>query len=124
LTFVKQPDTGDLEKDLVVYLRSLWDWWRTSSAGETLRSLVTEIQQDPVAIEEFRKEFLPRRERTLRQIFARAVDSGEVRGDAPTDAAVAMLTGMSWLHLVTANLENASEIDNAVAIIVTGLKAR
>jgi AcrR family transcriptional regulator len=124
LTFVKHPDTGNLEEDLVVYLRSLWDWWRTSSAGETLRSLVTEIQQDPVAIEEFRKEFLPRRERTLRQIFARAVDSGEVREDAPTDAAVAMLTGMSWLHLVTANLENAGEIDNAVAIIVAGLKAR
>jgi AcrR family transcriptional regulator len=124
LTFVKHPDSGNLEEDLVVYLRSLWDWWRTSSAGETLRSLVTEIQQDPVAIEEFRKEFLPRRERTLRQIFARAVDSGEVREDAPIDAAVAMLTGMSWLHLVTANLENAGEIDNAVAIIVAGLKAR
>jgi AcrR family transcriptional regulator len=124
LTFVKHPDSGNLEEDLVVYLRSLWDWWRTSSAGETLRSLVTEIQQDPVAIEEFRKEFLPRRERTLRQIFARAVDSGEVREDAPIDAAVAMLTGMSWLQLVTANLENAGEIDNAVAIIVAGLKAR
>jgi AcrR family transcriptional regulator len=124
LTFVKQPDTGNLEKDLVIYLRSLWDWWRTSSAGETLRSLFTEIQQDPAAIEEFRKEFLPRRERTLYQIFARAVDAGEIRQDAAIDAAVAMLTGMSWLHLVTANLEKVHEVDNAVAMIVAGLKAR
>jgi hypothetical protein len=30
---------------------------------------------------------------------------------------------MSWLHLVTADLENLDDIDNAVAIIVKGLRA-
>lgn len=124
LTFVTQPDTGDLENDLVVHLRSLWNWWRTTSAGETLRSLITEIQHESTAIEEFRKEFLPRRERTLRKIFARAVESGAIQEGAAIDAAVSMLTGMSWLHLVTANLENLDDIDHAVAIIVNGLKSR
>jgi hypothetical protein len=35
-----------------------------------------------------------------------------------------MLTGMSWLHLVTANLENLDDIDNSVAVIVKGLRVR
>jgi AcrR family transcriptional regulator len=123
LTFVTQPNTGDLEKDLIVHLRSLWNWWRTSSAGETLRSLIAEIQHEPKTLEEFRKEFLPRRERTLRKIFARAVESGDIHDGPAVDSAVSMLTGMSWLHLVTANLENLDYIDSAVAIVVKGLRS-
>jgi AcrR family transcriptional regulator len=123
LTFVTQPNTGDLEKDLIVHLRSLWHWWRTSSAGETLRSLIAEIQHESTALEEFRKEFLPRRERTLRKIFARAVESADIQHGPAVDSAVSMLTGMSWLHLVTADLENLEDIDRAVAIIVKGLRS-
>jgi AcrR family transcriptional regulator len=124
LTFVTAPDTGDLERDLIVHLRSLWSWWRSSSAGETLRSLITEIQHDSTAIDEFREAFLPRRERTLRKIFARAVDSGQITEGAAVEVAVSMLTGMSWLHLVTSNLENLDDIDKAVSVIVNGLKPR
>jgi AcrR family transcriptional regulator len=124
LTFVTQPDTGDLNKDLIVHLRSLWGWWRTSSAGETLRSLIAEIQHEPQALEEFRKEFLPRRERTLRKIFERAVESGDIDEGPAVESAVSLLTGMSWLHLVTANLDNLDDIDHSVSVIVKGLRAR
>ncbi|HEY0286144.1 MAG TPA: TetR/AcrR family transcriptional regulator [Pseudomonas sp.] len=124
LTFVTSPDTGDLEQDLVVHLRSLWSWWRSSSAGETLRSFFIEIQLDSKAIAEFRDEFLPRRELTLRRIFARAVSTGEIVDGPAVEVAVSMLTGMSWLHLITANLENLDDIDNSVAVIVKGLRVR
>lgn len=122
LTFVTSPDTGNLEQDLIVHLRSLWTWWRSSSAGETLRSFFIEIQLDSKAIAEFREEFLPRRERTLRKIFARAVSAGDIVDGPAVEVAVSMLTGMSWLHLVTANLENLDDIDNSVAVIVKGLR--
>jgi AcrR family transcriptional regulator len=122
LTFVTSPDTGNLEQDLIVHLRSLWTWWQSSSAGETLRSFFIEIQMDSKAIAEFREEFLPRRERTLRKIFARAVSAGEIVDGPAVEVAVSMLTGMSWLHLITANLENLDDIDNSVAVIVKGLR--
>lgn len=124
LTFVTSPDTGNLEQDLIVHLRSLWTWWRSSSAGETLRSFFIEIQMDSKAIAEFREEFLPRRERTLRKIFARAVSAGEIVDGPAVEVAVSMLTGMSWLHLITANLENLDDIDNSVAVIVKGLRVQ
>lgn len=124
LTFVASPDTGDLQSDLVEHLRSLWIWWRSSSAGETLRSYFTEIQLVPGAVQELREEFMPRRERTLRKIFARAVERGELAAEVDTRVAVSMLTGMSWLHLMTGNLENLQFIDDAVAILVNGLHAQ
>lgn len=124
LTFVTSPNTGNLEQDLIVHLRSLWTWWRSSSAGETLRSFFIEIQMDSKAIAEFREEFLPRRERTLRKIFARAVSAGEIVDGPAVEVAVSMLTGMSWLHLITANLENLDDIDNSVAVIVKGLRVQ
>jgi AcrR family transcriptional regulator len=124
LTFVTSPDTGNLEQDLIEHLRSLWTWWRSSSAGETLRSFFIEIQLDSKAIAEFREEFLPRRERTLRKIFARAVSAGEIVDGPAVEVAVSMLTGMSWLHLITANLENLDDIDNSVAVIVKGLRVQ
>lgn len=123
LTFVASPDTGELQSDLVTHLRSLWIWWRSSSAGETLRSYFTEIQLVPGATQELREEFMPRRERTLRQIFARAVERGELRANADTGVAVSMLTGMSWLHLMTGNLDNLQFIDDAVEMLVNGLRA-
>lgn len=124
LTFVASPDTGELQSDLVTHLRSLWIWWRSSSAGETLRSYFTEIQLDPAAIQELREEFMPRRERTLRKIFARAVERGEIHAQADTDVTVSMLTGMSWLHLMAGNLDNLQFIDDAVSILVNGLRAQ
>jgi hypothetical protein len=79
---------------------------------------------DSKAIAEFREEFLPRRERTLRKIFARAVSAGEIVDGPAVEVAVSMLTGMSWLHLITANLENLDDIDNSVAVIVKGLRVQ
>lgn len=122
VTFVTSPDTGNLEQDLIEHLRSLWVWWRSSSAGETLRSVFIEIQLDIEAIEEFRTAFLPRRERTLRKIFARAVSRGEIVEGPAIDAAVTMLTGTSWLHLVTVNLDNLEDVDRSVALVVRGLR--
>ncbi|XHH31104.1 TetR/AcrR family transcriptional regulator [Xanthomonas euroxanthea] len=68
------PDTGSLEQDLKAHLGSLWRWWATTRSGEALRSFITEIQLNPESLQEFRETFLPRRERTLRNIFARAVE--------------------------------------------------
>ncbi|WP_411757897.1 TetR-like C-terminal domain-containing protein [Xanthomonas arboricola] len=112
-----------MEQDLKAHLGSLWRWWATTRSGEALRSFITEIQLNPESLQEFRETFLPRRERTLRNIFARAVERGEIEDSALVEAAVAMLTGMSWLHLFTNNLQASRSIDDAVLIVTKGLRA-
>ncbi|MGQ5288543.1 TetR/AcrR family transcriptional regulator [Pectobacterium actinidiae] len=117
------PDTGNLEQDLKVHLCSLWHWWASTRSGEALRSFITEIQLNPDSLEEFRETFLPRRERTMRHIFERAVARGEIEDTSAVEAAAAMLTGMSWLHLLTGNLKARQNIKDAVHIVTSGLRA-
>ncbi|HBQ8001981.1 TPA: TetR/AcrR family transcriptional regulator [Klebsiella pneumoniae] len=117
------PDTGSLEHDLNIHLGSLWNWWRSTRSGEALRSFITEIQLNPESLEEFRKIFLPRRERSMRRIFDHALARGEIKDASAIEAAASMLTGMSWLHLLTGNLEATQQIEQAVHIVTTGLRA-
>ena len=56
------------------------------------------------AIAEFRDELLPRRERTLRKIFARAVASGEIVDGPAVEMAVTMLTGSYVLRFFGVSL--------------------
>ncbi|EHD19986.1 MULTISPECIES: TetR/AcrR family transcriptional regulator [Brenneria] len=117
------PNTGSLEQDLKIHLNSLWNWWSATCSGEALRSFISEIQLNPDSLEEFRQLFLPRRERILRRIFARAIERGEVTKTSSIDAVVAMLTGMSWLHLLTGNLKSRQTIEDAVRVLMKGLRA-
>ncbi|HBR2605938.1 TPA: TetR/AcrR family transcriptional regulator [Klebsiella pneumoniae] len=117
------PSTGSLEQDLNIHLCSLWNWWRTTRSGEALRSFITEIQLKPESLEEFRKIFLPRRERSMRRIFDLALARGEIKDAAAIEAAASMLTGMSWLHLLTGNLEATQQIEQAVKIVAKALNA-
>lgn len=115
------PDTGALADDLTAHLDSLWHWWASTRSGEALRSFITEIQLNPDSLQEFRDSFLPRREYTLRRIFMRAVERGEIPKGPQIETAVSMLTGLSWLHLLTGNLGARNHIRDAVTIVVKGL---
>lgn len=117
------PDTGALADDINAHLESLWHWWSSTRSGEALRSFITEIQLNPDSLQEFRESFLPRREYTLRRMFARAVERGEIPQTPHIETAIVMLTGLSWLHLLTGNLGATRHIQDAVRIVVKGLGA-
>lgn len=120
---LKTPDNGCLEQDLREHLYALWNWWDTSSSGEVLRSFITELQLSPDALEEFRLSFLPRRQQVMRKILQRAVDRQEIREGPAIEAAITLLTGISWLHLLTGNLRSTDQLDVTVGLIVKGLRS-
>lgn len=43
---VDNPDTGNLEDDLVGFLKNLFSHWRETSSGSVFRSLIAEAQSD------------------------------------------------------------------------------
>jgi AcrR family transcriptional regulator len=120
---LKQPDTGDLAEDLTIHLTELWRWWRSSRSGEMLRSLISELHLHPELLEEFRTSFLQRRSRVLRMIIHSAAARGTEIDASKIDAGIELLTGLSWLRLLTANLEAEEQISPAVAIVVAGISA-
>lgn len=121
---LKVPDTGNLERDLTHHLTDLWRWWRTSHSGEVFRSLITELQLHPDSIEEFRGDFMHRRSRVLRSIFANSAKRGDDFDALGIEAAIGLLTGLSWLHLLTANLQDEAIIADAAGVVARGLQKR
>lgn len=116
------PDSGNLERDLREHLRALWNWWAFSRSGEVLRSFITELQLGPDdELEEFRSSFLPRRQRVMRKILQQAVDRGDICDGPEIEAAITLLTGISWLHLLTGNLMPKDDLDLTISLVVRGL---
>lgn len=122
-SLLKRPDSGDLTTDLATHLTDLWRWWRTSHAGEVFRSLITELHLRPDLLDDFRRSFLQRRSRVLLAIVQQAVDRGVRIDIARVPAAIELLTGLSWFHLLTADLTAEEAVTPAVAIVVAGLTA-
>lgn len=116
------PDTGDLATDLVGHLDSLWNWWSGSRSGDVLLSVISEMRLHPASVREFSDVFLPRRERAMRLIVQRAVARGEILGGSKADAAVSLLTGASWMHLLTQRLDARARLTEYVDLVVAGLK--
>ncbi|MDF0490352.1 TetR/AcrR family transcriptional regulator [Sphingomonas sp. H39-1-10] len=118
---LRLPDTGNLGDDLTLHIKDLWRWWRESRAGEVFRSLLTELHLHPDLIVEFRGNFMERRSRILRTILQRAADRGEITDTKRMDAAIELLTGISWLHLLTASLDAEERVAAAASIVAAGL---
>lgn len=121
-SFIENPDTGCVKKDLNLYLTSLWRWWNNSRSGEVFVGFLTELQQRPELMEEFRASFLPRRQQALRIILQRAADRGDIRGGYLLESAVTLLTSLGWLHLLSNQLSSETAIHSAVNLVMQGLR--
>jgi AcrR family transcriptional regulator len=121
---LRQCDTGDLEADLTAHIQSLWAWWGASRSSEAIRSFIIEAQRSPQAIEELRERFVPRRERAVREIFARAVERGEIERGPEMDAAITLLMSASWLALMTGNFADIDQVTPLVRVVTQGVVKR
>src|SRR5438067_2006010 len=91
--------TGSLEPDLRTFLRR-------TVAGASARStrllagLMAEAQLDEEFAESFRRGFLARRRKVLRELLAEARERGEVAEDADLDFMVEIVFGTLWYRIL------------------------
>jgi AcrR family transcriptional regulator len=117
------PSPSSLEQELVEYLRSVWQWWATTHAGEVVRSMITEAQLEPDSITNLREVFLPARSRILFIILERAKARGDIPVNFEMRYVVGLLMGTSWMRLLTDDLKNVAEIDELVRVVAGGLRS-
>lgn len=101
---VVYPDTGSLEEDLFLFLRSLLKQWRETPVGQIFRSIVAEAQSDPkaaAALESYSAE----RRRHSGRIIDRAIERGEARHGVDPQAAIELVTAYAWVRLLTGTLD-------------------
>ena len=101
------PELGDTRAELLALLRALYAFWRNTPSGQAFRSILAEAQADPAALRLMRDEFMPRGRGDLAAAIARGVARGELAAGLDQRLVLDMLSGFSWLHLLTHDLRGA-----------------
>lgn len=119
---VSYPDSGDLERDLTAFLKSLIKVWRETPAGDVFRSLIAEAQSDAQA-----GEALAAYARDRREQIADMVRAAQARGDARADAdpvtVAELVASFAWVRLLTGRLGAPdTELRQAVATVLRGVR--
>ncbi|MGI9158044.1 MAG: TetR/AcrR family transcriptional regulator [Marmoricola sp.] len=85
------PDTGTLRGDLV----ALFCGGHTGQAGtKVLGAVVTALTNDPDFAEEFREKFIAPKVLVSQQVYARAMERGEIRDDLDLEVIVPAMAGI------------------------------
>jgi AcrR family transcriptional regulator len=98
------PDTGRLEDDLLIALRS---WVRTvdgTTEGRTLKGLIAEVQRDPELATAWRERFVGPVRDHHRVMTDRAIARGELPPGADTDLLLDLLYGPAYHRLLQSHL--------------------
>ncbi|MDH6235198.1 AcrR family transcriptional regulator [Mesorhizobium soli] len=120
---VDNPDTGNLEDDLVQFLQSLFQHWRDTPAGSIFRSVIAEAQTDETAATALTEYAHNRRAHTGRMV-ARAIERGEVRADIEPTVVADLVASYAWVHLLTGRInEDGATTRVAIRAIVRGILA-
>jgi len=118
---VDNPDTGNIEEDLVLFLKSLFRHWRETPSGNIFRSIIAEAQTDQAAAEALAEYGRTRREHTGRMI-ERAKARGEVAADVESTLIADLVASYAWVHLLTGRIdESKADIRKAVSVILRGV---
>lgn len=120
---VETPDTGNVEEDLVGFLRNLFAHWRDTPSGEIFRSLVAEAQSDEAAAVALAGYTRGRRTH-VGQMIERAKARGEVAADINAGIVADLIASFAWRHLLTDRLdEDEATIRAAVRYLMRGIVA-
>ncbi|WP_192362335.1 TetR/AcrR family transcriptional regulator [Mesorhizobium mediterraneum] len=118
---VENPDTGNLEDDLVGFLKNLFSHWHETSSGSVFRSLIAEAQSD-ATVAAVLVEYTKGRHAHTGQMIERAKARGEVAADVDATLVADLVASFAWTHLLTNRLdEDEATLRNAVRYVVQGI---
>lgn len=79
------PDTGSAREDLLLYVRGMLRYLRTSDVGRVMPALVAELARNPELAASFRKGVIEPRRNLILETLRRGVLRGELRPDVDLD---------------------------------------
>ncbi|MDA2890947.1 TetR/AcrR family transcriptional regulator [Mycolicibacterium sp. BiH015] len=98
-TSLPSQDTGSFRGDILAVLRA----WKELFAGKTgplMRSVLMAVAVDPELEATFRADVIGMRKQEMDLIFARGVERGEVRADAPVELLRELGQSVLWHRLL------------------------
>lgn len=114
------PETGDLEKDLAIFLDKLMEHWTTNPSGQIFRSILAEAQHDEITAEAVREYAIDRRD-YMAKMVERAKSRREVAPDVDPILVAELVLSFAWTRLFTHRWKiSRQELLGAMRIIVRG----
>lgn len=116
------PDTGNIDDDLVEYMKGHFALWRDTPSGSIFRSIVAEAQSDEEAGRAL-AEYAAGRRVYSGKMIERAQARGEVRADVDPAMVADILSSYTWTHLLTGRLDESDDkLRGVVRTILDGIR--
>ncbi len=96
---IKEPDTGNLERDLVQLLTGIFARVTTDRKAQAIKGLLMDAQYDAEFAPAFR-EYIAKRRQVCLNILGRAQKRGELKKDAPFELIADLIYGPYWYRLL------------------------
>ena len=119
---LRDPDTGDVARDLKALVNAVVRLQTRTVAGAAFLGLIAEAQINPASREAFLAEFAERRRELSRAVLKRAIERRQVRADIDVDLVIDLLGGAVTFRLMQGHAPlNARFADALVALVMSGI---
>ena len=121
---VAAPDTGSARQDFTVQLKSLIHFYATPT-GRIYSQFLAEGQSDPEFLKLFRERFLTPRRESIKAIWRRGVERGEIRRGLDSDLVLDLVYGPTIFRLMVGHGPlNDAEAERMIAALFAGIQTR
>ena len=115
---LRDPDTGDVARDLKTIAATVVRLQTRTVAGPALIGLIAEAHLNPASRRAFLAEFAERRRAVTRLVLARAIDRGELRGDTDVDLVIDAIGGAVTFRLLQRHAPLSTAFTDALVNLV------
>jgi AcrR family transcriptional regulator len=115
---LRDPDTGDIARDLKRIADTVVRLQTRTVAGPAFVGLIAEAQVNPETRPAFLAEFAGRRRQLTRRVLRRAIERGELRADTDIDLVIDALGGAVTFRLLQGHAPITTRFTGALVNLV------
>lgn len=120
---LRDPDTGDVARDLKAIARTVINLHKRTVAGPAFIGLIAEAQISPRSRSAFLAEFAHKRRELTRGVLQRAKSRGEIRLDTDIDLVIDVIGGATMFRLLQRHAPLTTAFsDSLVDLVLAGCR--
>jgi AcrR family transcriptional regulator len=122
---LRDPDTGDVARDLKQIAETVVHLQKRTVAGPAFIGLIAEAQASPHTRTAFLAEFADRRREITRQVLRRAIERRQLRADTDIDLVIDVIGGATTFRLLQGHAPlNKKFTSDLVELVLSGCRVK
>ena len=115
---LRDPDTGDVARDLKSIAETVITLQKRTVAGPAFIGLIAEAQISPDSGAAYLAEFAEKRRELTRTVLRRAIDRGEIARDTDIDLVIDVIGGATMFRLLQGHAPLTKRFSDALVDLV------